>query len=175
MNDVSVRIRSVAYLIKNRNLTPGYYTKFLNHLIRKDKGLIGSYSKLYINSQLHRERFRLWQTLILIYPRLNKVRSEINPLLKQKIYSFEQFYYQYLCENILLNQENHESMFDYCEENLVTENQPSIRFINEWLMLKIISDHKLDQVIGLSQTHTSRDDQTHFLTEKTNNVLLNRT
>lgn len=54
-------------------LSPNYYTKVIDGLIKKDKELIGSSTKLYINSQLHRERFRIWQTLLTIYQHLPKV------------------------------------------------------------------------------------------------------
>ena len=81
LNDLSVRLKSIFYLLDDNNksrkeagpLQPVYFTKLIESLIRKDKDLIGNSTKLYINSQIHRERFRLWQTLLSVYSRLSQV------------------------------------------------------------------------------------------------------
>jgi hypothetical protein len=57
-------------------------------------------------------------------------------------------------------------LIDYCEENLVTENQPSIRLIMEWVLIKIFATksykydmelfwHKLDSFTNKKVGYTS--------------------
>jgi hypothetical protein len=59
----------------------------------------------------HRERFRLWQTLLTIFPKLDK--SE------------------------------YDTLFEYSEKNLITENQPSTRILSEWVIIRVVLS-KLD-------------------------------
>lgn len=63
-------------------------------------------------------------------------------------------------------------IFDYGELSLATEGQPSIRFIIEWLMVKIIKTSKLDLLIGNEEEHDVRDDydENNYLWAKMNSV-----
>jgi hypothetical protein len=50
-----------------------FFDTLIQKTIEKDKNLTKENQKQYINSLLHRERFRLWQFVLILLPRLNKV------------------------------------------------------------------------------------------------------
>ena len=47
-------------------------------MIEKDEKIVGASQKFYINSMAHRERFRLWQSLLALFSRFNK--NDLDPL-----------------------------------------------------------------------------------------------
>ena len=74
MNDTSVRVKAIYYLLRTpSNLNENFFTTFLKKLIEKDKFVLSVNQKFYINSQIHRERFRLWQTIITLLPKIHSV------------------------------------------------------------------------------------------------------
>ena len=63
----------IYYLLEEKSLDDGFYGEFIRKLIEKDRKCQCGNLKLYTNSLVHRERFRLWQCVLTILPRLNKV------------------------------------------------------------------------------------------------------
>ncbi|CAF0769437.1 unnamed protein product, partial [Brachionus calyciflorus] len=107
LNDSAIRTRALYYYMsEDIGLSERFYTFFLNSLIDKDKLILNGNLKLYINSLVHRERFRIWQTILTLFQKLDI-----------KTYDF---------------------LFEYAEQCLITETQPSIRILIEWLLTKII-------------------------------------
>ena len=106
-------MKTLYYLLSSNKLDQNFYNNFILRLIQKDKTILKGVTKLYINSLVHRERFRLWQIIITILPKLN--------------------------ENCL------NELVEYSEVNLITESQPSIRIIVEWVIIKIYSN-RLDSI-----------------------------
>jgi tRNA G18 (ribose-2'-O)-methylase SpoU len=107
LNDSSVRISTLNYILNSTHLNSIFYSSFIEKLIYKDKSLADSNQKLFINSLVHRERFRLWQVILVILPKLNK-----------KDYSV---------------------IMECAEQHLISENQPSMRIIIEWVIIKILT------------------------------------
>ncbi|RNA18150.1 putative methyltransferase TARBP1 [Brachionus plicatilis] len=107
LNDSAIRMKALFYYLNNKSgLDENSYTLLLNKLIEKDKLILDGNLKLYINSLVHRERFRIWQTLLTL---LEKINSS-----------------------------NYDMLYDYAQECLVNETQPSIRILVEWLTIKIL-------------------------------------
>lgn len=73
LHDPSVRICSLYYLLNETRLNEKFFKTFVENVIEKDKEFSFGNQKLYINSLVHRERFRLWQSVLAILPRLNEV------------------------------------------------------------------------------------------------------
>lgn len=94
------------FLREDSNLTEEFFTHFINRLIEKDKKILEGNTKLYINSLVHRERFRIWQTILTLLPKINK--------------------------------KNYAKLFEYADQILVIETQPSIRIIVEWVVIRIV-------------------------------------
>lgn len=72
LDDCGIRICSVYYLITGKNLDDKFYGKLLDKLIEKDNYLVEGNTRLFINSLVHRERFRLWQFILTFLTKLNK-------------------------------------------------------------------------------------------------------
>ncbi len=100
-------------MLSSNKLDQKFYNNLIQRIIEKDKTILKGVTKLYINSLVHRERFRLWQIIITILPKLDENSSN--------------------------------ELVEYSEMNLVTESQPSIRIIVEWILIKILST-KLDSM-----------------------------
>ncbi len=76
LNDTSLRIKAVYYFLRpNRKLSDPFLSLFLQKLIERDAAILGENQKYYINSQAHRERFRLWQTILTLLPILPIVQN----------------------------------------------------------------------------------------------------
>jgi hypothetical protein len=65
-------------LLTSKKLNKQFFHVFLLKLIEKDEQIISGSQKFYINSMAHRERFRLWQTLLTLFPKIDK--SDYNNL-----------------------------------------------------------------------------------------------
>jgi hypothetical protein len=111
--DASIRMKTLYYMLSSNKLDQKFYNNLIQRIIEKDKTILKGVTKLYINSLVHRERFRLWQIIITILPKLDENSSN--------------------------------ELVEYSEMNLVTESQPSIRIIVEWILIKILST-KLDSM-----------------------------
>ncbi len=68
-----MRVCTIDYLITESKLDNMFFDTLIQKTIEKDKNLTKENQKQYINSLLHRERFRLWQFVLILLPRLNKV------------------------------------------------------------------------------------------------------
>ncbi len=113
MYDASIRVKTLYYMLSSNKLDQKFYNNLIQRIIEKDKTILKGVTKQNINSLVHRERFRLWQIIITIFPKLN--------------------------ENCL------NELAEYSEVNLITESQPSIRIIVEWIIIKILST-RLDTI-----------------------------
>ena len=60
--------------MQEKSLNDDFYAEFIKLVIEKDKKCQSGNLKLYTNSLVHRERFRLWQSILIILPRLNQVK-----------------------------------------------------------------------------------------------------
>jgi hypothetical protein len=80
LNDSYIRSYTLYFLLVSKKLNENFFKTFLHKLIEKDEQIIGSSHKFYINSMAHRERFRLWQSLLALLPKLNK--SSLDPLVE---------------------------------------------------------------------------------------------
>jgi len=108
LHDSGVRITTLLYLLQSSNLNEHYYSELIRKLIAKDESLAETNQKLFINSLVHRERFRLWQVVLVM---LNKLKPD---------------------DFVLL--------MDVAERYLVSENQPSMRILIEWVVIKILAE-----------------------------------
>ena len=72
LHDAGVRITTLVYLLQSSGLNERFYSAFIRQLIAKDECLAEANQKLFINSLVHRERFRLWQVVLVM---LNKFNS----------------------------------------------------------------------------------------------------
>ena len=61
------------YILEEKILSNEFYAEFIRFLIEKDIKCQNGNLKHYANSLVHRERFRLWQCVLIILPRLNEV------------------------------------------------------------------------------------------------------
>lgn len=100
-------MKALYYCISNQfPLTDNFINLLLNKLIEKDQLILDGNIKLYINSLVHRERFRIWQTLLTLLERIDST--------------------------------NYDMLYNYGQQCLVIETQPSIRILIEWLITKIL-------------------------------------
>jgi hypothetical protein len=65
----------IYYLLEEKKLSDQFFTEFIISLIEKDRACQCGNQKLYTNSLVHRERFRLWQCILTILPRFNNVTN----------------------------------------------------------------------------------------------------
>ena len=70
-------MRTLYYLLVSSKLNKEYFTKFLKSLLEKDRALIYNCHKFNINSLLHRERLRLWQTILTLLPKFNEADLDV--------------------------------------------------------------------------------------------------
>jgi hypothetical protein len=73
LHDMSVRTGMIYYLLNETSLTDQFFNEFIKTVFEKDRQCQRGNLKLYTNSLVHRERFRLWQCILIILPRLNEV------------------------------------------------------------------------------------------------------
>lgn len=117
MNDSTIRMKAIYFVISDQvALSSNFISLLLRKLIQKDKILLDGNTKLYINSLVHRERFRLWQTLLSLFGKIDS--------------------------------SDYEMLYDYSQQCLVNETQPSIRILTEWVITKILLVRSKNMELG---------------------------
>lgn len=71
-HDLGVRMCTLNYLLVSNHLNNTFYDKLINAIIQKDQEFSEGKQKLYINSLVHREKFRLWQSILILLPKFNE-------------------------------------------------------------------------------------------------------
>ncbi len=74
MHDVGVRVRALNYILTETKLDGSFFKFLIEKIVDKDVSLTRDNQKSFVNSLSHHERFRLWQFVLVLLPRLDQVR-----------------------------------------------------------------------------------------------------
>lgn len=72
LQDAFIRVTALNYILVSKNLEESFFDKLVDSLMKRERELNASKLKPSINSVLHRERFRILQTLMSILPKLTE-------------------------------------------------------------------------------------------------------
>ena len=70
-------MQTLYYLLKSSKLNKEYFTNLLKQILGIDRLILNSSQKLHINSLMHRERLRLWQTILTLLPKFNEADFDL--------------------------------------------------------------------------------------------------